>query len=195
MEETLLQKVQKEFVANKYPARSRAARDWFERRLRNISNLNRANILKDPLFIVRKKPSIGSIHAFFYEAKHAETLPYWDRFPLTLVLEPAEGGFYGLNLHYITVPLRALLLSRLYTIATNKRFDETTKIRASYSILKESVKYRQFKPCFKRYLFGQVRSPYTLIPASEWEMVIALPSEQFVGQTKQYVWKESEKMI
>lgn len=152
-------------------------------------------MLNDPLFIVSRKPAFGSLMMFFYEAKHAETLPYWDRFPLTLVVQPAEGGFYGLNLHYITPPLRALLLSRLYTVSNNKRFDESTKLNMTYALLKGSQKYRQFKPCFKHYLVDQVRSPFAIVPATEWLMSVYLPSEQFIGSSKEQVWKKSAEAL
>lgn len=194
-EQTLLQKIQKEFQANRLRPRSQQARSWFEMRLKNISNINRNRILKDPMFTISKRPAMGAMMMYFYEAKNAETLPYWDRFPLTLMVSPTDNGFYGLNLHYISPPLRALLLSRLYSVASNKRYDETTKLSLSYDILKGSQRYRQYAPCFKRYLYEQVRSPYSIVHASEWELAIFLPSESFLGATKQQVWKESSSII
>jgi hypothetical protein len=135
------------------------------------------------------------MHMFFYDAKTADSMEYWDKFPLTMVVQPAEGGFYGLNLHYISPPVRALLLSRLYDISSNKRFDESTKINMSYDILSSSQKYRQFKPCWKRYLLDHVRSPFSIVPASDWEMAVYLPSESFTGASKEKVWMDSQKMI
>lgn len=195
MAKTFLEKIQQEFEVNKFRARTRQAHDWYIQRLKNISNINRNNILNDPLFNVSKKPTIGSLCMFFYEAKHAETLPYWDRFPVSFIVQPAENGFYGINLHYLEPSVRALLLSRLYTVASNRRFDESTKITASYEILKGTQKFRQFKPCFKRYLYDQVRSPYAIVPASEWALSVFIPSEMFVGETKESVWKKSRDMI
>ena len=57
---------------------------------------------------------LKSQHSFsfghYYDAKHKATLPYYDGFPLILMLGPAKGGFMGLNLHYLPPVVRARLL-------------------------------------------------------------------------------------
>lgn len=188
-------KIQEELRANKFRARSQASRTWFQNRLKNISNVNRSALLRDSSLIIRKAPAIGSMMMYVYSAQGKDTLEYWDKFPLTICIQPEEEGFSGLNLHYCAPPLRALLLSRLYDITTNKRFDETTKIKASYEILKGSQKYRQFRPMWHRYRFDCVQTPYSIVPASDWEMAVFLPSEQFTGASKEKVWRDSQRMI
>ena len=47
------------------------------------------------------RPSAGRMSMFFYDPKFKKELPYYDRFPLTILVEPAPGGFYGLNLNYL----------------------------------------------------------------------------------------------
>jgi hypothetical protein len=34
-----------------------------------------------------------------------------------------------------------------------------------------------------------------LVPSSEWEIAIFLPTEKFVGANKTKVWRESKKMV
>ena len=193
--DSLFARIQDEVKANKFRARSQASRDWFYNRLKNISSISRERVLKDPSLIIRKSPAIGSLNMFFYEARGADTLPYWDKFPLTLVIDYTDNGFRGLNLHYLSPPVRTLLLSRLYDVATNKRFDESTRIKTSYSVLKASQKYRQFKPAYKAYLMEQVRSPFSVVPASDWEIACYLQLEMFIGATKEKVWAESRNLI
>ena len=60
------------------------------------------------------------MNMFFYDPKHKDTLPYYDRFPLSVIIGPAKGGFYGLNLHYLPPVLRAKMLDALMDIATIK---------------------------------------------------------------------------
>jgi hypothetical protein len=126
---------------------------------------------------------------------HKETLPYFDRFPLIVAVAPAEGGFYGMNLHYVAPVPRARLLDSLMLTTNNDNYDETTKFRINYNILNSAAKFRWFRPCFKRYLFSQVESKIMLVPSSEWEIAIFLPTEKFVGANKTKVWRESKKMV
>ena len=137
----------------------------------------------------------GFMYHFLYDAKHAETLPYWDRFPLIVAVGPAEGGFYGINLHYLAPPLRARFLDKLMDTTNNEAYDETTKFKINYSILTSMSKLRAFSPCFKHYLFNQIESRIMMVPASEWEIAIFLPTEKFIGTNKRNVWRESKRAI
>ena len=85
---------------------------------------------QDPLQL-RNRQGVGNMYMYFYDPKHKETLPYYDRFPLTIVVEPAKGGFRGINLHYLPNALRAKFLDGLMDITTNKKYDESTKFSLS----------------------------------------------------------------
>ena len=65
-------------------------------------------------------------------------------------VEPAEGGFRGINLHYLPPILRAKFLDALLDVTNNKKYDDTTKFRLTYDILNGARKMRYFKPCFKK---------------------------------------------
>ena len=88
---------------------------------------------------------------FFYDPKTKDTLPYYDTFPLVVVVGPAEKGFYGLNLHYLPPILRAKMLDALMDIATSKK-SPNAKFEITYEDSKSHSKLRYFKPCFKHYL-------------------------------------------
>ena len=90
--------------------RTNQSRDWFRNEVKNI-NVNRRTLLKDPALEKRNKARIGSMYMYFYDPKHRETLPYYDVFPLTIMVEPVRGGFYGLNLHYLPLALRAAIMT------------------------------------------------------------------------------------
>jgi len=132
---------------------------------------------------------------YFYDPKHKKTLPFYDRFPLILMVDKAPGGFYGLNLHYLDPILRAAFFDRLLEFTNNKKYDKTTRLRLSYDMLKAASKLKEFEPCFKHYLTSNIKSQITEVPASEWEVAIFLPTEQFTKSSKAGVWKNSKSII
>jgi hypothetical protein len=132
---------------------------------------------------------------FLYDPKHKETLPYYDRFPLIFPINKAKGGFLGINFHYLPLQLRAKLMDSLYEVTTNDRFDETTKIRASYNILNSASKYKEFRPTVKHYLANHVKSKLIYINPSEWDISLFLPTERFEKASKTKVWEDSKRII
>ena len=82
---------------------------WFKKRLSSITTINRNKILKDENLIKVNRPLTGRMFMYFYDPKTKETLPYYDKFPLIFMVGPAQGGFYGINLHYLPPQLRAKL--------------------------------------------------------------------------------------
>ena len=92
-------------------------------------------------------------------------------------------------------PLRARLMDALYPLVTNRKYDETTRLRLTYDILNGATKYRFFKPTIKKYLNSHVRSRYVLINANQWDMALFLPTERFVKKNKNFVWRESRRAI
>jgi hypothetical protein len=101
----------------------------------------------------------------------------------------------GINMHYLPHVLRAKLMDSLYDIASNDKYDETTKLRISYNVLNSAAKYKWFKPCIKHYLTSQVRSRFIYVYPAEWDIALFLPLERFDGATKSQVWKDSKKLI
>jgi hypothetical protein len=179
--------------AGQIPARTTAARQWFRTAAKSVSTSPSKVMKGSDRFMNKAYP--GIMYSFYYDPKTKDTLPYFDRFPLVIPIGPAPGGFLGINLHYLPLPLRAKLMDALYTIVNNQKFDESTRIAASYNILKGSSKFAPFKPCIKHYLTGHVRSRYLKIEPSEWDIALFLPTEQFEKASKTKVWADSRKMI
>ena len=150
----------------------------------------------DELKLVNKsQPLIGSMNMFFYDAKHKETLPYFDRFPLSIIVKGAPGGFIGLNLHYLPPVLRAKMLDGLMETVNNKRYDETTKFQITYNLLQATARLKFYKPCLKRYLFSQVKSRLARVEAPEWEIATFLPTADWSGSSSNKVYQDSRKII
>lgn len=175
-------------------ARSDDAKVWFRQKVRQLGVVNRQQLLKDEALIRKQRTMAGQMYMFFYDPKTRDTLPYYDMFPLTIMVQRAPGGFYGLNLHYLKPIVRAQFLDKLTETLTNDKYDTTTKFRLRYELLSSVRKYRDFKPCFKHYLSSHIDSRLVMVQPPEWEIAIFLPTEQFVKSKKADVWKDSYKI-
>ena len=103
--------------------RTRESRDWFRRKAQQLRRVNRNELMKQDPIELENSSVIGSMYMFFYDPKLKETLPYYDSFPLSIVIKPAPGGFLGMNLHYIPPILRAKLLDSLMDVTNNDKYD------------------------------------------------------------------------
>lgn len=175
--------------------RTKESREWFRKRLSSMGRINQKELMTSDSVKLANKQLVGSMQMFYYQAKHRDTLPYFDAFPLVIVLGPAEKGFLGMNLHYLPPPLRAKFLDALMDITTNKKYNESTRFDVTYDMLKGAAKYKYFKPCVKHYLTAQVRSKFARIPAPEWEIATFLPTASWQGGSASQVYKDSKGMI
>jgi len=174
-------------------ARTNASKKWFAANVKKLGQVNRTSLLKDDALEPTARNIAGNMYMYFYDPKYKDELPYYDRFPLTIMVEPAKGGFYGLNLHYLKPTIRAAFLDELMKTAPQKITDKS-RIRARYKLLASSKKYKEFKPCFKHYLTEHIKSKLVRVPMSEWEVAIFLPTEQFKKKGKAAVWADSNKI-
>jgi len=192
---SLLYRLEQEAFRAGIQARTDDARDWFKVKVKQLGKINRQQLLRDEALIRKSRTMMGHMYMCFYDPKHRETLPYYDAFPLTIMVERAPGGFYGLNLHYLKPNTRAIFLDKLTDTLTNDKYDESTRFRARYNLLSSVRKFKEFQPCFKHYLSSQIDSKIVLVQPPEWEIAIFLPTEQFVKAKKTQVWQKSAKTI
>ena len=119
------------------------------------------------------RPKYGIMNLFGYDPKHKATLPYYDTFPLIFPLEPAKGGFIGLNFHYLPPLARVRFLRSLANTTTDKKFDKRTRYNINWrnnTFMKKTAKH---------YLFNQVRTSFLNITAEEMAIAIFLPVARF----------------
>jgi hypothetical protein len=205
--QSLLDKYKKD-MAN--PTQSiKAANDWYRDAAQQVVGITGNDIMRDAkrrqlIPITSLDPRFtGRMIMFFYNPKYRETLPHYDMFPLVLPIKFYTGksaGFLGLNLHYLPMNLRVQFLENLYQIYKNKHLDEGQKLNLSYRRLNSTAKLSLFQPCLHRYLYkadngGGVKSRFYLVDPNEWNKMVALPTERFMGNTKERVWKESRKKL
>jgi hypothetical protein len=137
----------------------------------------------------------GGLYYFYYDPKGKNDLPYYDRFPLVLVLEIYKDGFLGLNLHYLPIRQRIGLLDNLMEYADLDKNKDILRMRVTYDILNASKRFKEFKPCLKKYLFGHVQSKILAVQPNEWDIAAFLPIQQFRKATTSEVWQDSLEEI
>jgi len=175
--------------------RSAESRAWFRRQASALGKVNRNQIMNEPEMKLTGKQFPGGMFMFFYDPKNKKTLPYYDSFPLTIIVDTAPGGFTGLNLHYLPMVLRAKFLDALMDIASDKKYDDNTRFSLSYNMLKKASSMKYFKPCFKKYLLTNVRSRFARVPAPEWEIATFLPTQDFQKSSSGNVYADSRRII
>jgi hypothetical protein len=148
-----------------------------------------------PQASVNRKFRIGSMYFFVYDPKGKAKLDYYDRFPLVIPLESYSDGFLGLNLHYLPIRYRVYFMRKLMPRAVLNDDNEIMRLRISYEILDASRKYKEFRPCVKRYLYSHIRSRILAVEPEEWDVAMYLPVQQFKKAQPGKVWKESVEEI
>lgn len=189
----LLDKINANLSATGMPLRSTDARLWLRNNLKSLVVDQRAMLKDRKRMATRIFP--GKMYFFNYDPKLKETLPYYDRFPLVIPIERYPDGFLGINLHYLPIKYRIILLDKLYNTLNNEKYDETTKLRINYTLLSGTSRFKEFQPCLKRYLSSHLKSRLVEIEPNSWETAIFLPVERFVGKNAAAVQRESVRDI
>ena len=198
VEESYLDKLKDAIKTNQVTARARAAGDWF----RSIVNRTKGKFSSEtPEKILQRSESmvstsvLGKMYFYSYDPKWKNDLPWYDTFPLVFPIERYPDGFLGLNFHYLNPKDRAILMDQLKMYANNKKYDETTKLKLTYNMLKGFTKIKRAKPTIHRYLNSKVNSKFVLVNADEWEVALFLPVERFKKASKKQVWAHSGGMF
>ena len=145
--------------------------DWYRKQVRSMTTPGARSLIRSGKATLRPKYAIMNL--FGYDPKHKAKLPYYDIFPLIFPLEPAKGGFIGLNFHYLKPGARAAFLRSLANTTTDKRFDKKTR----YNIKWRNNQY--MRKTAKHYLFNHVRTSFLNITAEEMAIAIFLPVARF----------------
>ena len=145
--------------------------DWYRKQVQSMTTPGARSLIRSGKATLR--PKYGIMNLFGYDPKHKDRLPYYDTFPLIFPLEPAKGGFIGLNFHYLKPGARAAFLRSLADTTTDKKFDKKTRYRINWrnnAFMRKTAKH---------YLFNHVRTSFLNITAEEMAIAIFLPVARF----------------
>jgi hypothetical protein len=180
------------FAARAYDiTAAKKSQSWFSAQVRGLSAVTPNKLLNSANFVSTLMP--GDMYLFYYDPKHKDTLPYFDRFPLVIPFRKVKGGFYGLNFHYLPPLLRVKLLDRLMVFSNTKGISESTRLKFKYQLIAGSAKFGWAQPCVKMYLNDHVKSRFAKIEPEHWVTAMMLPVERFAKANKEQVWRDSRK--
>ena len=132
--------------------------------------------------VFKRRVSLGDMFCYYYNPKYRKTLPYYDMFPMIMLLSAEKETFLGINFHYLRPKWRAILLDRV-----------TAKIGGGIPKWSKLRNIKQIAPTIKRYRFDHIMRKVIPIEEDEQEIAIFLPTERFKKSGKAKVWSESER--
>lgn len=174
----------------KYAAKTSAVR-WFSKAVAGIASNNRK--MPEGLYTIngREHPFYGEMALFGYDAKHKDTLPYWDAYPLIIVTNIRANGFSGFNLHYMPPQARKEIVKYLIHYK-NKSKSPLLYANRVVPILNQLSK-SDIAFCYKNYLGGHVRSKFVIVGKDYWELACELPLQEFRKATSREVWADRQR--
>lgn len=183
------------------PGRIKFARWYFRRAAARVAVGDPKAFIKndrDMRNFKRRQILPGYMYMFIYDPRYKDKLKYYDTFPLvipwrTTINKKGEKGFIGINLHYLDPKNRAKLMDALYDIRSNDRYNDNTKLKLTYDVLRTVAKDKHFEPCIHKYLLSHCRTKFFKMPAEYWDVALFLPAERFEKASKEQVWADSLK--
>lgn len=174
--------------------RKRAANIWFADKIKGAS----AKKIITPDDLLKRRavnaPLVGQMLFFKYDAKHKDTLPYWDMYPLTILLnvdtKASSAGFLSLNTHYLPPSFRELLINRLLKTINDDRLDGRSKAKINYGLLKTASQFKFAQFALKKHLFSHIKSRVIRVPALEWREAIYLDLARWQKKTHMKVYTD-----
>lgn len=196
---SLLDKLKDVMAKRQVKKEQEISTEWLKAQLQNFTPYARkvksSEVLSDKRYDPTTRMIAGQMFVYVYSAKYKDTLPFWDQFPLVIILKIESDHILGLNLHYLPPELRARFFDALLeTLNTNNIINERSRLILTYNLLKSASRYKYFKPCIKKYLTSNIKSKIVRIPQEEWVKTLFLNSAswQNAGQATVYKWSKDQ---
>lgn len=146
---------------------------------------------------IRTTRLLGRLFMFNYFPQTRNKMKYYDLYPVIFPMTIHDGGFTGINLHYLDPVYRARLMDSLYLLRnkTDMTDPNTRLTKLNYDRLETRREFKLAYPCIKRYITKRIRGPMAIIPPEEWELALFLPTHFFRKKSETTVWRDSKKII
>ena len=191
----LLDKLTDTLRTGKIGQETRRSAKWFSDKIRGLkgelrnkfSSTNAAKFYREAEVkvnpnIMKRRVSLGDIFCYYYNPKYRTELPYYDMFPMIMLIGSDADTFLGINFHYLPPKFRAILLDKV-----------NAKIGNALPKWSKLTKIKQIAPTIKRYRFDHIMKKVVPIEEKEQEIAIFLPLEKFRKASKGAVWAESKR--
>lgn len=172
--------------------------DWFKSKIKDLGGFGptiKTELIAETKHLQTNFPLPGAMHFFGYDAKHKDTLPYWDKYPLVIITSLNDDGFTGLNWHYAPYKMRAMLFDKVWAIASQYKNNRQQVMRLNWKLFSNFSKFPEAQFIVKRYLYSQIRTRLIKVPVEDWKTAIFLPVETFVGKSQGAVAADTVRKI
>jgi len=198
-EESFFQKAHKRAKQVGIIGRSEAAREWYQDyALEQGLNFRSMDMLRTG---GRRITDIRLGRMYFFRYRPKEPRDMYDEFPLIFLLYEDPDNFSGINFHYLSPKLRAVLLGNMLMYLNNQDYSDRTKLfaRKFRSMIQTNRRFKYAKAIYKQYSNEDVRSKILQVHPLDWELAITLPTERFKTKSggrsmSKKVWIKSEKL-
>ena len=163
---------------------------WYSRQVQNYSRhlTNPNELYQSDLGEFTTKVEVGRMYLFEYDPKWKKDLPYYDNFPLIIMVDALPRGFSGINLHYLPPMVRARLLDKLLPAGD---IEPNTELKSAWNSIRNFTRFPELRNSVKKYLSAQSGRMYEIKPGN-WKSAIFLPVQQFRGGVgPQEIYRES----
>lgn len=142
--------------------------------------------------------SPGRVYIYNYDSKlHEEgLLPYYDAYPLVLVIGLYNDGWLGLSLHYLPPKLREFFLKKVL-IRNYKLLKAGKPAYVPYKEIKMAgnILHKEGMHIIKRYLSKRVKSKIAEIPYTEWINIVSGEGAKWIDITSSEIYRITKSQI
>ena len=151
--------------------------------MKEIEHINASDARRTILNLQSRRSkylTAGKMYLYGYKADEKNN-PYWDSFPLIFVLSKTGSHFYGLNLHYLTIPMRLKAINELMKFANNQSMSANVRLVMQWNMVKalSMSKGLGIEDCIKMYRNDRVQTAFVEIPNSSWRHVATLALDKW----------------
>ena len=195
VQESFLSKVSDAIKTGTVGQEVRRSAQWFQDKIKGLkgglrnqfSSTNAAKFYREAETkvnpnLLKRRAELGDLFCYYYNPKYRATLPYYDMFPMIMLIGAEKDTFLGINFHYLRPKWRAVLLDRV-----------SAKLGSGLPRWNKLRQIRQIAPTIKRYRFDHIMRRVIPIEENEQEIAIFLPTERFKKSAKAKVWADSER--
>ena len=195
VQESFLSKVSDAIKTGTVGQEVRRSAQWFQDKIKGLkgglrnqfSSTNAAKFYREAETkvnpnLLKRRAELGDLFCYYYNPIYRATLPYYDMFPMIMLIGAEKDTFLGINFHYLRPKWRAVLLDRV-----------SAKLGSGLPRWSKLRQIRQIAPTIKRYRFDHIMRRVVPIEENEQEIAIFLPTERFKKSAKAKVWADSER--
>ena len=162
--------------------------DWFKEKalsLRSGGESRNRLFRADERYADVNSEFVGGMYFYRYDPKYKMTLPIYDKYPLTIVIDRYNDGFLGMNTHYLTKGQRGTMIGLFNDFYAKKKLFNgviASGSKSNWDLVQASTNGLSglSQKAVKRYLYVHVRSQFIRINQDEYDKAIQLPIEEWV---------------